>query len=1222
MSARTRRRGNSFPAMTLTIVVMLVLGVLAAALVTSMLRGAQQQGRAARDAEMARDREVAAALFAERIVARMAVEQMAEKAAVPRAGASSPAELVDRGVGLMAQFEFARAAEAFAEAQQALDDAAAKGPGEVSPPGGPMSAREHDSFVIALNRAIAVLNQSEPGAQEKAIEQLQALAATGAAHPALPRVRYCLGLAHAYLGQPDQALPHFQSVAQSVPDDGAAAYQLAQSLEMVGQGDGALRNYERALALDPFLRSALLGVQRQHARAGREDAAAAALDAFMKLEENPRARLTEFKYTRMGPLSEALPLDGPRGGSGSEVGAGTMSSAPRTQPSVELSALPGVASLKAGTPIATDLDGDGIVDLFIAGGAADGKGSAVLRGAADGTFALDPAGPFTSLTGVRFACFADYDNDGRADALMATDTASVLQRQGTAGAAESVVEWPACNDALWADLDHDGDLDLVLAAVRGAPSVLMNRGDEGFQALGAGSGLASKLDGTLRVAAGDLDGDSQLDLILVGTQGIEVWLNDRFWQWRRDPSMEAIERSGARRVAIGEHGSDGRSMVALLAPAAAVDGSPRTTLTLLERVGTSASSEWVERQRGQCTNDADASEVTLLDPLGDGRVRPIILGDRSTEVFLHSEGESNSKQRVVSLPVERACSRSVVNVAPYAEPVMLEWGDTQRRIQPMSSLLPEGLGRGTFVAIDLRGRRDPSQSMRSNADGIGTRWASRAGGRWNGGWLLRFSSAPGQGRTPTLVGIGAARQIDALFIDWPDGVTQSELALGPDRLHAITETQRQISSCPVIFAWDGSRFAFETDALGVGGMGYLVGVTEVGSDRMEPVYAPPRPRESIRLRSALRARDGAFEIRLTEPMEEACYLDAARVVAWGVPAGWQMTLDERLAINGPEPTGAARFFRRAMAANDANLASLRELDGVAFEFGSPHPRFIGRLGAEGSLLLEFPEAIDAHPGEPALVIDGWVEYPYSQTTFAMWQEGALPKAPSIDALDPVSGEWVTLVEEIGYPAGMTREALLPLTGTGIGAIPPGCNTLRIRTSVELYIDRLRLAWLEAAPHAQRWEAPLMGAEVAECGFPWKLDLPQKRPFYDYERRAPLWDCRTQKGFYSRLGECTPLVREEDGALAIFGPGEEVRLRFDARAIERSRETITAEVPEQGAASMAFVLELVGWCKDMDRYTRDAATVAPLPEPAASDAASRSHRDALHRSFNTRIDGGR
>jgi len=1249
----TGTRNSRVPVVAITIVVMMALGALLAAGVWYLGKRAWRSAETARAAESGAAREAAANRMAASMVAEMALKEAAADAvasssggagdgaappseppqAAALAGGSSTVEsLVNKGVGLMSQFEFKQAETVFADAALALaalraNDARSEENDTLLNAGSDRDAL----FVIELDRAIALLNQSEPGAQERAIAMLEAALAAHPTHRERARARYCLGLAFAFLGQPEQALPHFEAAAISFPKDATVAYQRGQSLEMLGRSDEALAQYQRALASDPFLRSALLGEQRLHARAGREAEAAAALDAFMQLEQNPRARLTEFKYTRMGALSEAIPIGGARErlletGVAAEVPPlGNLLPGLLFAQSVPLLAsTAGVASpLRDGVVLAIDLDGDGRVDLFVAGAADEQGRSVVLRQTETGAFERTTHA-LAELPGVRFAAFADFDNDGMLDALVSSSvpSSSRLMRCTGANMFEQVAEWRESNDALWVDLDHDGDLDLVLALSSDAPAVLMNRGEQGFEALDERSGLKRLPTACERMAAGDLNGDSLIDLVFLTGTECQVWLNDRFWQWRRDPDMETLERAARRRMVIGERAETGRPLVAVLTDGGVAPDEAGQSVALLEFVSNGERGDWSRIGAARMPDSHASIEFELIDALGLGSSQLLI----STPDAVSLNGPDG--QAISTIDALPGATRTIAIVGSPPMPCLIEWSAATQRIAARR----QDQDWGAFVAVDFRGRSEPSQSMRSNADGIGTRWAARTDGRWNGGWVLRHSSGPGQGRQPALIGIGRAAQVDALFIDWPDGIIQSEIVVTPGAVRTITETQRQISSCPVIFAWDGERFAFETDCLGVGGLGYLVGATRDESGRIRPEYAPPRPRESVRLSTELVAEDGAYEIRLTEPMEEACYLDSARLFAWRVPNGWHLTLDERMGINGPEPTGEARFYRRSISPSHASAVAapsaestppesgpvessaseaLLRVDHVAFEFGAAHPRYIGRLRESGTLTLTFPEPLDAHEGDPALVINGWVEYPYSQTSFAMWQASASPEAPSIDALDPHTGEWNTLVEQLGYPAGMTREALLPLTGDGIAKLPRGCTTLRIRTSVELFLDAVKLVWLEPCAEATRTELPLQSAEVAECGYPRKLDLPQKRPLYDYEHRAPLWDCRTQPGFYTRFGTCTDLVREGDGALAIFGPGEEIRMRFAPRSMG-------ATVFDTARASLVFVLALEGWCKDMDRYTGDGATLGPLPTQDGAE----SVRDALHRAFNTRWDGGR
>jgi hypothetical protein len=85
-----------------------------------------------------------------------------------------------------------------------------------------------------------------------------------------------------------------------------------------------------------------------------------------------------------------------------------------------------------------------------------------------------------------------------------------------------------------------------------------------------------------------------------------------------------------------------------------------------------------------------------------------------------------------------------------------------------------------------------------------------------------------------------------------------------------------------------------------------------------------------------------------------------------------------------------------------------------------------------------------------------------------------------------------------------------------------------------------------------------------------------------------------------------LVAVRDEAVAVIGPGEEVDLAFAA-----------PEAPAPGRWTRRYVLETRGWAKDMDLFTRDGETVAPLPTRGAPGA----RREALHARYLTRYLAG-
>ena len=104
---------------------------------------------------------------------------------------------------------------------------------------------------------------------------------------------------------------------------------------------------------------------------------------------------------------------------------------------------------------------------------------------------------------------------------------------------------------------------------------------------------------------------------------------------------------------------------------------------------------------------------------------------------------------------------------------------------------------------------------------------------------------------------------------------------------------------------------------------------------------------------------------------------------------------------------------------------------------------------------------------------------------------------------------------------------------------------------------------------------------------------------------PLWDARYPTGAYTTEGPIADLMADEDGAMAIIGPGEEVHLEFAAP----SR-------PVAPGWTRRFVLDARGWCKDMDLYTKDGSTVEPLPGRRGSAA------ERLQRQYTIRYESGR
>src|SRR4030095_13793756 len=99
-------------------------------------------------------------------------------------------------------------------------------------------------------------------------------------------------------------------------------------------------------------------------------------------------------------------------------------------------------------------------------------------------------------------------------------------------------------------------------------------------------------------------------------------------------------------------------------------------------------------------------------------------------------------------------------------------------------------------------------------------------------------------------------------------------------LMPITELNRKPSSCPYLYTWNGDRFEFVTDFMGGGEMGYLE----------EPRrYNKPDADEYVRIRSdQWKETNGRYELRVTNELEEALFVDRLQLLAVAHPAGTEV----------------------------------------------------------------------------------------------------------------------------------------------------------------------------------------------------------------------------------------------------------------------------------------------------------------------------------------------
>ena len=1032
-----------------------------------------------------------------------------------------------------------------------------------------------------VNLAIACLNEDQ--GNQRALPLLAEVLKVDADHV---RANYCTGLLLSEVGKDKEALPFLTKTLDLDGNDPHLSYLIGRSTErQPAAGEpaaAAMEWYQKALQLDPYFLTAHYRCFQLLQLAGKAEEAGIHMAKFQQLGESLLSTKYDVKYGQMGPKAMALSVD--------------LSTEPVTPPSGSLFEAPTplvsdaelYELIDATLPIsvtACDVDGNDRVDLFVAGLTKRDTPihNAVLRQQADGTFQLDAAHPLAMIPNVNAAIWGDLDNDQLTDVYLCRAGANQLWRQVEPNRWEDVTESTNSAagdgnsvDGAAFDADHDGDLDLWVVNADGPNELLNNNRDGTFTGIASTAGIAGD-EASRSLLILDLDTDRDFDLVVLNERPPhQVFLNDLGGKYRPGEMLAEFVSEPITAAVCGDLDADGFSEIY------AVVGS-----SLLSWSRDDAGS-WRRTSIRDNLPAANAIQLAVSDMNGDGQSEFIVGGD-SWQVWPYENGPG---------PL---FSSEGSDVAGWSTVVLDEGGPAVAAVAQsgIPFLWKPGSARFPFLGLTLKGSTKGGNRERSNTSALGARAELRGGSRWTVAENLRSHSGPGQSLQPIALGLGPSASADFVRITWPDGVTQVELGIAAGS-RQIVEEDLLPTSCPVLFVWNGETFEFVSDLLGVGGMGYFVAPGQ---------YASPDPDESFLIPPGVMVpREGLFRLKLAEPMEELTYLDQVALTAYDLPPGWQVTIDERMGIGAPFPTGQPLYYRRALqpiqAWNDRQADVTRTVqrpDHQAAPPGALDRRFVGRLANEHVLTIEFETPIPVDQGQPVLIADGWVEFPFSQTNYAAWQAGATFHAPTLEYLG-ADGAWQVLHREFGYPAGMPREMSVPLAG-----LPGGVTQLRLRTNLEIYWDRLAVAITEPCPLVRTHVLQLKRANLGKCGLIPRIVQDQQRPHFDYAQRLPVSITRDPSGYYTAFGNVEQLVAEHDNALVIFGPGEEVDLAFDA-----------PPNPPLAGWTRRLLLKSIGWCKDMDLYTGKGQTVEPVPAAELIGDGD----GALHRHYNTRFQHGR
>src|SRR5439155_4806951 len=343
-----------------------------------------------------------------------------------------------------------------------------------------------------------------------------------------------------------------------------------------------------------------------------------------------------------------------------------------------------------------------------------------------------------------------------------------------------------------------------------------------------------------------------------------------------------------------------------------------------------------------------------------------------------------------------------------------------------------GPGRHPSVHVQLTGRA-------SNRGGVGAKIDLRAGSLRQR--IETSAATPPVGPADVLFGLGRRSRADVVRVLWPSGILQAETSVASPM--AIAELDRKPSSCPFLYTWNGRRFEFVTDFMGGGEMGYweAPGVRNV-----------PDPDEYVRIRDdQLRPKDDRYELRVTNELEEAVFLDRLQLLAVSHHADVEIFPNEGMT----DPPKPFRLFA---------VRDLRPPAGAVDDHGHDATSRIARRDREyvdDFKLAAFRGYADAHTltlmlpvstESRLLLLTGWTDYAFSSDNVAANQAGLRLQPPRLELKDD-EGRWRTVVADIGIPVGRPQTIVVDLGADGMHA-GHGAVDVRIVTNMRIYWDQI------------------------------------------------------------------------------------------------------------------------------------------------------------------------
>jgi hypothetical protein len=811
----------------------------------------------------------------------------------------------------------------------------------------------------------------------------------------------------------------------------------------------------------------------------------------------------------------------------------------------------------------------------------------------------------------RGVLLADYDLDGRLDVItLGEDQVEVLSQESDGTGWRSVVKLTVTegmNRLVVADLDRDDDVDLILSGTHGV-QVLNNQRVGDLPSLTATPQDAAFeiLTDVSTVAVADLEHDGDLDLVVASKTGLSLWSNHGDFvfadvsrqstlpatettrsaivpvDWNRDVAIDLVTVGAAsaepnvlenvfhnrfrlRSIEMPSVRGDGPDSLVV----ADVDGNASWDLLVggadgISVMRTAISSDGRTRLlAAEPVSDSPTSGLKSWDYDNDGYSDIVAWGSGGLQIYRGVPGGQfhDAGEVFVDLPsAVSTCDFGDIDLDGDSDLVVI---DDER----VRWYVNDGGNANHWIDITLRAESDPKlPSQRTNNYGIGSLLELKSG--------AIYQSQTVNAQT-THFGLGQSERADVLRVLFTNGIPQNILTPIAGQ-HVVADQRILKGSCPYLYTWTGERYEFFTD---------LLWASPIGLQFAEGVLAVPREWEFLLIPGdRLVEEDGEYRLQITEELWEAAYFDQVRLIAVDHPADVNVYSNEKVG-----PAEISEFGIHTVADPQTLIAAHdqhgRDVLPLISHRDDQYLRAFDQRFTQGlteEQIIDLDLGTRDHPREFTLFLTGWVFPTDTSLNVAISQNPAMPslKPPSLWVPD-ADGHWKQVIPYTGFPGGKTKTIAVNLSAD---IFSDGDYRVRLVTNMELYWDEISFTVDERPAEYRLTEMRPVAADLHHRGYSQRIEHPENGPeSYDYDEVSvvPRWP--PMRGYFTRFGDVTDLVSDSDDLLVVLGAGDEMTVRFRV-----------PEIPPPDGWSRDFLLHNIGWDKDADLNTVLGQTVEPLP----------------------------